>query len=238
MSLAFHERPIRPSQVSRWDARWKLAGILILGFAFASLERIETSGAALGIAVVLLILGRVSVYCIAVRAGLILFATSPALILLPLTSPNGTQLAITLGLRALAIGGLGLVLLRTDFVSHTFAAAARLGMPGVLVQIAQLAHRYAALFQKEFTYIQVALRLRGFAPRTDAHTFRTTGQALGTLFVKGIDRSEHVAEAMRARGFDGQYRTLEPFRTRIADVLGFAGTIVIASALIVWDRLL
>jgi len=237
MSLAFHERPIRPSPLSRWDARWKLAAFLLLGFAFALLQRIETCSAALGIAAALLILGRVSLRCTLLRAGLILLAISPALVLLPFTSEDGTTLAITLGLRALAIGELGLVLLRTGIVSHTFAAAARLGVPGPLVQVAQLAHRYAALFQRELAYLQAALRLRGFVPRTDAHTFRTTGQALGTLFVKGIDRSENVAEAMRARGFDGRYHTLEPFRTTVADVLGFVVMVLAVAGLVVWEQL-
>jgi cobalt/nickel transport system permease protein len=236
MSLAFHEHPVRPSPLSRWDACWKLAALLLLGFAFALLQRVETCLAALAIAAWLLVLGRVSPRCIALRAGLILLAVSPALVLLPVTSENGTALATTLGLRALAIGGLGLVLLRSGAVARTFAASARLGLPSTLVQVAQLAHRYAALFQREFNYLQAALRLRGFNPRTDMHTLRTTGQAMGTLFVKGIDRSESVAEAMRARGFDGTYHTLEPFRTTGADVLGFVVMAGAGVALVIWDR--
>ena len=237
MSLAVHEHPIRPSPLSRWDARWKLAAFLLLGFSFALLHRIETCSLALGIAALLLAVGRVSMRCIAVRTALILLATSPALVLLPLTSVDGFTLAITLGLRALAIGGLGLVLLRTGYVTHTFAAGARLGIPGTLVQVAQLAHRYVALFQREFFHLQTALRLRGFAPRTDGHTLRTTGSALGTLFVKGIDRSERVSEAMRARGFDGKYHTLEPFRTTAGDVLGLLAMSLVSVSLVVWDRM-
>jgi cobalt/nickel transport system permease protein len=238
MSSAYRELPVPPSLLSRWDARWKLAALFLLTIAFAFLESIEVSAAALGIAVVSLLLGRISPRMIAERFTLILVGVALPLVLLPFTSENGTQLAVTLALRAFAIGGVALVLLQTGAVAHTFAAAAKIGMPGVLVQVAQLAHRYAALFQKEFTYLRLALRLRGFAPRTNAHTFRTTGQAVGTLFVRGIDHSEHVAEAMRARGFDGKYHTLEPFRTTAADVCGFAATILLAIGLVVWDRLL
>jgi cobalt/nickel transport system permease protein len=236
MSFAFHEHPIRPSPLTRWDARWKLAAFLLLGFAIALLQRLETCLAALGFAAFLLILARVSLRCIAVRAGLVVLATSPALVLLPFTSEGGTRLAVTLGLRSLAIGGLGLVLLRTGHVSHTFAAAARLGVPGPLVQVAQLAHRYAVLFHRDLHCLQASMRMRGFVPATDTRTLRTTGQAMGTVLVKGIDRSERVAEAMRARGFDGRYRTLEPFRTTFADILGFGMAVAVSAALVVGDR--
>lgn len=238
MSLAFRETPVPPSVLARWDARWKLAGLLILSVAFALLETIAISAVALGIALIFLLLGRVPVRIVAGRFALILLSVALPLVLLPFTSENGTRLAVTLALRAFAIGGLTLVLLHTGSVAHTFAAAAKIGMPGVLVQVAQLAYRYAALFQKEFMHLRLALRLRGFAPRTDAHTFRTTGQAVGTLFVRGIDRSERVAEAMRARGFDGTYRTLDPFRTTTADICGFVAALLLAIGLVVWDRML
>jgi len=211
--------------------------MILLIFSVALLESVEASAAALVISIGYFVLGRVSLRCIAMRFGLILFAVALPLGLLPLTSENGTRLAATLALRAFAIGGLALVLLRTGAVAHTFAAASKLGMPSALVQVVQLAHRYAALFQKELMQLRLSLRLRGFAPRTDTHTYRTTGQAIGTLFVRGIDRSERVAEAMRARGFNGKYRTVEPFRTTAADVCGFAATLLLAVALVAWDRL-
>ena len=44
------------------------------------------------------------------------------------------------------------------------------------------------------------------------------GQAAGTLLVRGYERSERVAQAMRCRGFDGCFRALATFRTRWSDV--------------------
>ena len=40
----------------------------------------------------------------------------------------------------------------------------------------------------------------------------TLGQVSGTLLVKAYERAESVGQAMRCRGFDGQFRALAQFR--------------------------
>jgi cobalt/nickel transport system permease protein len=58
---------------------------------------------------------------------------------------------------------------------------------------------------------------------------------MGTLVVRGVDRGERVAQAMRCRGFDGRFRTLTTDRLRWTDG-AFAATVLIAFALLcIWD---
>jgi cobalt/nickel transport system permease protein len=83
--------------------------------------------------------------------------------------------------------------------------------------------------------LRIALRVRGFRNAMTAHAYRTVGQVTGTLLVRGSDRAEHVAQAMRCRGFDGRFRTLTEFRTRPADVLMFVLTVGVAGGLVAWD---
>jgi cobalt/nickel transport system permease protein len=129
------------------------------------------------------------------------------------------------------------MLVHTAPLSRTFAAAHALWVPGVLVQVAQLAHRYSLLFFGEARRVRIAMRTRGFRSGTNAHTYRTLGSAAGTLLVRGGDQAERVADAMRCRGFDGKYHPTTPFRTREWDVVGFVAVVIASGGLVLWDRL-
>jgi cobalt/nickel transport system permease protein len=237
MTLAFRDPAVPDSPLARWDARWKLAAVLLAGIAVATLRSPYPAAGAAGLAVGLATVGRVPVPVLLGRLGVLLVAVLPVLVILPFTAANGTADAVTIGLRAVALGTLALVVLRTAPLGHTLTAANRLGIPGVLVQVAQLAYRYSLLFFAETRRLRVALRTRGFRPATTAHTYRTLGCSAGTLLVRGGDRAERVSDAMRTRGFDGTFRTLTAFRTAAADVLGFLALVAVFTGLVLWDRL-
>jgi len=251
MTLAYREPFLPDSQLSRWDARWKLAALLLLGLGFALLSQPGAASVAVAIGLVLTRLGKVPLRAVRNRLALVMFAVLPPLIVLPLTtgregagwtvgdffiSETGLIAAGTIALRALAIGCLALVVLRTGPLPLTLAAAHALRLPGVAVQVAQLTYRYTFVFFDEIRRLRIALRTRGFRARANLGTYRTMGNAVGTLLVRGGDRAERVADAMRCRGFDGRYHALTEFRTTTVDVLGFVLCVVVAVALMLWDR--
>ncbi|HET6573919.1 MAG TPA: cobalt ECF transporter T component CbiQ [Fimbriiglobus sp.] len=251
MTLAFRDPTIPDSPLARWDPRWKLAAFLLMTIAAVLMQHPGPAVAAVAFALVLALVGRVRTSVIAGRVGLLLLATLPFVVFVPLTqgadSPGwdvgplhvsrpGLIAAAVVALRVLSVGLLALVLTRTAPLSLTLAAAHALRVPGVLVQVSQLAYRYTFVLAAEARRLRIALRTRGFRARTDRHTYRTLGHAVGSLLVRGGDRADRVADAMRCRGFDGTYRTAAAFRTTAADVLSFtflaAGTI----ALVLIDR--
>ncbi len=237
MTLAVRDAAVPPSPLSRWDARWKLAAVLLAGVAVVSLRSPYPAAVAFAVAVGLCFLGRIPLAVFASRLGVLLFAVLPVVVVLPLTVESGTRTAGTVALRAVTLGTLALVVLRTAPLGHTLAAAHRLYVPGVLVQIAQLAYRYSLLFFAETRRLRIALRTRGFRAGTTTHTYRTLGSSAGTLLVRGGDQAERVADAMRARGFDGTFRAMTAFRTSTADVAGFIMAIAVFGGLVLWDRL-
>lgn len=237
MSLAYRDARIPDSPVSRWDGRWKLAalGLAMVGCSLLSNPLPAATG--VGLAVVLSFLARVPLSVLLGRLLLLMMGLVPIWFVLPFTAENGVLTATTLSLRLLAIGTVGLVLLRSAPLPVTLAAAHRLYVPGVLIQIAQLAYRYAFLFFDEARRLRIALRVRGFRARTSAHTYRTTGHTVGTLLVRGGDRAERVADAMRCRGFDGHFHCLHRFETAAADVFAFMLLAGLTAALVCWDIL-
>ena len=103
--------------------------------------------------------------------------------------------------------------------------------------ITLLTYRYVFLFLEELNRLRIALRVRGFRNAMSVHAYRTVGQVSGTLLVRGSDRADHVAQAMRCRGFDGDFHTLTPFRTTLSDPLMFALMVAVAGGLVAWDKL-
>jgi cobalt/nickel transport system permease protein len=248
----FKHVAVPDSPVARWDARWKLAALVLAAFGTAALTQLAPAAAALGVGLLLLAASRLPRSWVRDRLALFAFAASPFLLVLPFTldldgpgwdvgpvrvSEHGLVAGTAVFARCLAIGCFALILMGTAPLHHTLAAANRLKVPGLLVLVAGLAYRYAFLLADELRRVRVALRTRGFRMRADRHGYRTTGHIVGAVLVRGADRAERVAEAMRCRGFDGRFHTTIGFRTAAADIISFAAVVAAVVALVIWDRL-
>lgn len=251
MTLAYRAPNIPDSPLARWDPRWKLAGLLLLALGITTLRSPWLTALGLVIALVLALLARIPRRQLVERMVVLGLGLLPLVLVLPLSlegegrgwsvlglfiSEHGIAVALGVMFRCLAIGALALVLLGTVPLPRTLAAAHHLRVPGVFVQVAQIAYRYTFLVFEEARRMRIALRVRGFRPRTSGHTYRTLGHLAASLIVRGGERAEQVAAAMQARGFDGTYRTLVPFRTTASDIGGFACMLLLTVALVLGDR--
>jgi cobalt/nickel transport system permease protein len=242
----------RDSALARRDARSRLAAFVLAIIGIALLRNLGPAFAACGFALALVLIGRVPARWYRARVGLLLLALLPFLIVVPFTVDRGERLwewwrlsiteaglivAATLALKTLAIVTLALTLLASAPLHVTLAAAGKLGVPKLIVQLTLLTYRYMFLLFDEFSRLRIALRVRGFRNAMNLHAYRTIGQVTGTLIVRGSDRAEHVAQAMRCRAFDGQFRTLTTFKSTPADLLMFTLIVSVAGGLVAWDLL-
>lgn len=243
--------PIVPeSLLARWDPRWKFASIFGSALAIAALTHPETAFFATLFALGLLVLARLPFRWVCIRLGLLLGTTLPFLLILPLTLDNeagywqlgpiqlsarGVQAGLSVTFRCLAIGCLAMVLLGTTSWNHTLAAAYQLMVPGVLILITAMAYRYSVLLAEEFRLIRIAMRTRGFRMRFDRHSYTALGHSTGAILVRGAERAERVAAAMRCRGFHGRFHTICTDRTTISDIILSMFVIPIPISLLLWD---
>jgi cobalt/nickel transport system permease protein len=251
MTLALE--PLAPidSPLRQWDPRWKLAALVPAAFLVAALHSLPAALAALAGAFFLVLVSRLPLAWYVRRLGglgvvLLLFVLllpfvvdgpGPAWDLGPLRfSLYGLTAAVVICCKALAIVSLMLVVLATTPLEANVKAAHALRVPGVLVQLLLLTYRYTFLLADELGRLRIALRVRGYRNRASLHSYRTVGHVAGTLLVRGHERAERVGHAMRCRGFDGRFRALVDFRTRLPDALTFAGILVFAVGLLAWDR--
>jgi cobalt/nickel transport system permease protein len=251
MTLALDFFPQTDSVVHHLDPRWKLAAALLAVMGVVVLQTLPAATAALLLAVSLVGVSRMPSRWYLARVGAVGLVLALFAVSLPLVVPGtethswrlgpvslslaGTILALRLLAKALAILSLMLVLLATAPLDATLKAARALHVPGLLVQLVLLTIRYAFLFASELARMRVALRVRGYRNRVNAHCYRTIGHVSGTLLVRGYERAERVGQAMRCRAFDGRFRSLTEFRTTAADVGAFGLVVGTVAGLVTWD---
>jgi cobalt/nickel transport system permease protein len=250
VTLILDSLPQIDSPLARVDPRWKLASLLLASALCGLLQTLPPVMTAMGGVCCLVALSKVPFSWYGQRlVGLALFLTPFALgslFLLPDPSPlpvvgpitisrTGLQLALLICCKAVTIVTLMLILLATAPLNATVHAAYSLHIPGILVQVVLLTHRYLSVLAGELRQLRIALRVRGFRSRANLHSYRTIGHVTGTLLVRGFERAERVGQAMRCRGFDGRFRSMTTFRTRTSDVVMLVVTVGSAACLLAWD---
>ncbi len=236
MTLALAVPHAADSPLTRLDARWKLAALGIAAVAVAALRTLPAAAVGLAVSAGLVAVSRLPRPWLRRRLGELALAVGPLVVLLPLfEGMDGLRLAALLAAKAVAIAGLTAVVLGTAPLPVNLHAAHALRVPGAFVQVALLSYRAAARLADEFGRLWRSVRLRGFAGHSIGHGYRTIGTLMGSMVVRGQRRAEDVALAMRCRGFDGRFRSAAAFRTRPADVLFAAATILTGAALVAWD---
>lgn len=242
-----------PDSPLRWlDPRWKLASFALAVVGVALIRSPVPLAVALIAALAVALVARVPWHWLLGRLGLVLLVLLPFLLALPLLvddpdavdrawwqpSSRGIALALGIGAKALALVTIVLVLLTSSPLIDTLKAAHCLRIPGLLIQLFVLTYRFLFLIAEELARVRIALRVRGYRNRATRHSYRTIAHVAGTLLVRSHERGERVGQAMRCRGFDGQFRSLTDFRTRLADVAFLLLTVAAAAGLVAWDFIL
>ena len=242
MTLALDHLPQPDSPLRHLDPRWRLASLMLATLATALVHTLSAAVLAMAGSLLLAALGRLPIRWYLSRLGALTLFLAIFVVLLPFMvhdggprlelgrlqiSWYGLRVATFLCLKAIALATLAFIVLTTAPLGATLAAAQALHVPGLLVQLVMLTHRYIFVLATELSRLRVALRVRGFRNRASRHSYRTAGHVAGILLIRGYERAERVGQAMRCRGFDGRFRALAEYRTAPADCVFF---VILASS--------
>jgi cobalt/nickel transport system permease protein len=145
-------------------------------------------------------------------------------------SQEGIKSALLITIKSNAIILAGIALLSTSSIFNLVHALRHLHFPDKLTQLFFFTYRYTQTIHSEYIRLNNAIKIRGFKPRTNFHTYRTYAYLIGMMLVRSYDRSKRVYNAMLCRGFKGKFWTLNHFVFKKSDVV--AG-IVMLSCIIV-----
>jgi cobalt/nickel transport system permease protein len=214
------------------DPRVKI--LLAGGYAVVtvSLESLEGQILALSGGLFLVMAARLSLKEVSRRLFVVNLFVLMLWLILPWTTPGtgvthlgpivitaeGLNLALSISLKCNAIILANMALLSTSTIFSLTHALAHLRVPTKMVQLIFFSWRYFHVIDSEFHRMKQAIKVRGFEPRSNLHTYRTYAYLLGTLFIKSLERGERVYKAMLCRGFDGTFWLLSHFRLQSRDI--------------------
>ena len=145
------------------------------------------------------------------------------IIMLPFTTPGqvlfsvagfpasveGLLHAIRITLKANAVVLMLLSIVGTMSATTLGHAMARLRVPDKLVHLLLFTVRYLDVIGQEYKRMRRAMQARAFVLRSNSHTWRSMGYLIGMLLIRSLERSERIVDAMKCRGYKGQFYLMD-----------------------------
>ena len=133
----------------------------------------------------------------------------------------GIEHSLHITLKANAVIIVCITLVATMSVAALGNALQALGVPPKICQLLLMTYRYIFVFEEESRRLHRAAVLRGFAPSTTMHTYRTYAYMVGMILVRAFERASRVQDAMVCRGFKGRFYCLTTYRAAGGDWVFF-----------------
>lgn len=246
----------RNSLFGRWDVRCKLLSLLLYAFFIAALHQLAFALVALLISALALLVARTPLDRALGRFLALGGFMGMFLVVMPFSVPahlgdtllvfaglenfpfnlRGLELAATLFAKGVAIALLSEPLLGTSPLPVTLQGLSGLGVSEMGGQLVMLSHRYIHVFNAEARRMATGMQVRGFRKRTSLPTLRAVSNFLGMLLVRSFERTERVMDAMRARGYQGQFPQAVELKIRWSDLALSGLWLVLGLGLLLGDR--
>jgi cobalt/nickel transport system permease protein len=111
-----------------------------------------------------------------------------------------------------------LLLVGTTSLPLLLGGLERLGVPRLLVLVAQFLYRYLFVLAEQAQHMRLAAACREGGARAGRRSrFRASTGALAVLFARSYNRAEGIHRAMQARGFSGRFSILRAQRFGAVD---------------------
>ncbi len=219
--------------VQRRDPRLRVILAALFALVTVSLQSLDRLAIMLGVALVLALAARLPLGPTAKRMAATEALMAVVLLTLPF-SVEGSEIfrigpiaasweglmraaEIILKANAVVLGVFALVgTLEVVTLGHALAG---LGVPRKLVHLLLLTVRYVGVLRDQYVQLQDAMRVRAFRARASRHGLGSLGWLLGMLIVRSADRAKRVQDAMKCRGFRGEFHVLHEMRIGPADWL-------------------
>jgi cobalt/nickel transport system permease protein len=235
------------STIHKLDPRVKIVAAVFFSVVVALNDSLAASAAALLFPVLLIIAAHLSLRRVALRLAAVNGFMLLFWLTIPFTAPGetifsigslsisreGLRHALMLTLKSNAILMAVMALPGTSPVFDLAHALSHMGVPDKLVHMFFLCFRYVHVIRDEYLKLVKAMKIRGFKPSTNAHTYRAYAYLVGMLLVRSFDRSQRILAAMRCRGFRGKLYILHHYNMKTNDYFIAGASIAFSAALMI-----
>ncbi len=243
----------RDSLIHRLDPRVKIVLVFLFSVLVAVSDRflVLLSALALGFCIALLarlpvkqLVGRlVPVNLFIVFLWFFLpftFEGEPLFSVGPLVGTHeGVLYAARISIKSNAIMAVMIALVASTSILTLGHAMYELRIPKKLVHLFFFTYRYIHVIHQEYVRLVSAMKVRGFRPGTNMHTYKSFAHLVGMLLVRSSDRAERVYNAMLCRGFRGNLYSLSTFSLKSYDVISlvFMLAMMLALGVLEWTKM-
>jgi cobalt/nickel transport system permease protein len=137
--------------------------------------------------------------------------------------------------RVAASVSLAVLLVVTTTWADLLKAMRVLRIPSIFVVVLGMTYRYIFLFLQTVEHLFLARASRTVSAGIDAEKRRWVGATMGALMSKSFKTSNDVYLAMVARGFTGEFRSMNDFAMRDEDWLFVCSSILVLGAGLILD---
>ena len=227
------------SVVHRLDPRGRIVVAAIFAILIATTSTYATALA--GLALARLPLRQVAVRLLVVNSFIfflwlvlpLTYPGDPVWRLGPLTATRqGLVFTGLITLKSNAIILALIALIATVPVVTLGQALHQMRVPDKLTHLLLFTYRYIYVFEQEYRRLVQAMKIRGFRPRTNLHTYRSYAYLAAMLLVRSFDRAERVFQAMLCRGFNGTFYSLTTFSWQGRDSLFLTASLPVLVGLV------
>lgn len=244
--MQIEEFALGDSLVHRLDPRVKIIVTFVFSVVVALTGSIATAATALGLPLFLILAARLDLTCVLRRIAVVNTFVLFLCLFLPFTYPGrtiysigpldvhmeGLMQAVLIAIKSNAVILMVIALLGTSTVFSLVHALGRLGMSDKLVHLFFFCFRYIHVIHEEYHRLSNAMKMRGFKPGTNVHTYRSYAYLMGMLLVRSFDRSRRIFAAMKCRAFKGRFYVLQDYRMKNSDYLLATSSVLFSCCLL------
>ncbi len=235
------------SWVHRLDPRVKIVVTLIFSIVIALDNRLEVVSFSLIFPLMLLFFARCNPRSLAKRLLVVNGFAMFLWLFLPFTTPGetvfhlgflqasrqGIYQGLLITLKSNSILLMVTAMLGTSQIFSLVHALSHLHAPDKLVHLFFFCFRYIHVIDDEYGRLLTAMKIRGFQPGTNLHTYRSYSYLLGMLLVRSFDRSKRIMQAMKLRGFRNKFYILHHYEMKSCDyAMALSGVVLSTFAVV------
>ena len=223
------------------DPRVRILTAIMFAVVVSAANCRSTLGLAMGIAAFVALIARLRPLEVLKRLAPVNLFVLVLIVMLPLStgtsalfawgpihySREGLLLAVAIALKANAIVLGTIAMLHTLSLIQLGHALQHLRVPEKLVHLLLFTVRYLDVLHGEYQRLRTAMKLRGFRPRANRHTYRALGYLVGMLLLRSLDRADRIVAAMKCRGFRGRFYLLDHFAFLRRDALFLSAVLAV-----------
>ncbi len=245
--MNIEEFALGDSFVHNLDPRVKIVSAFVFSTVVALNHWISAAAVAVVFPVSLIVAARIDIRRVLSRLAVVNSFIVFLWFFLPFTFPGeviwslgpleihreGLLYALLITLKSNAIILMVIALLGTSPVFNLVHALSHMGFPDKLVHIFFFCFRYIHVIHEEYHRLVKAMKIRGFQPRSNIHTYRAYAYLVGMILVRSFDRSKRILAAMKCRGFNGKFYILHHYEMKKCDYFVAISSVMISVALLV-----